>query len=111
MKYHFSRAGVILEDGEEIPPWMGTAITIQFQPKGKLLAASGEFVLTSEELEPVVEALTQNRITVTAIHHRLVHENPRLFFLDFWALDVPKDVVGGLKAALKEVDLAPDQLP
>ncbi len=111
LKYHFARADAIEEDGEEIPPLMGTAITIQFQQKGKLLAAAGEFVLTTDELEPVMEALSQNRITVTAIHHRLVQESPRLFFLDFWALDVPKDVAGGLKAALKEVDLVPDQLP
>ena len=59
-----------------VPASMGSAIGINFQPTGGGKAAiTGDFVLGSE-LEPVIKALRDNGIEVTAIHNHMVDEQP-----------------------------------
>ena len=67
---------------------MGTAIGINFQPTGAGKAAiTGDFVALSSELNPLINALRDNGIEVTAIHNHMVGEEPRAFFVHFWAND------------------------
>ncbi|HEV8430329.1 MAG TPA: DUF1259 domain-containing protein [Pyrinomonadaceae bacterium] len=71
-----------------IPPAMGLAPAINFQPTGAGKAAiTGDFVLLASELAPVMKALRENGIEVTAVHSHMLTENPRLFFMHFWAND------------------------
>ncbi len=57
-------------------------------------------MLTGNEVNPVVQALLQNGIEVTAIHSHMLDEQPRLFFLHFWANDDAVKLAKGLRAAL-----------
>jgi uncharacterized protein DUF1259 len=51
------RAEKITEHGMDVPPSMGVATGINFQPIGNGRAAiSGDFVLTSGEVNPVIRA-------------------------------------------------------
>ena len=80
--YQFSvpRKDPITEDGMPVPPAMGTAIAINFQPTGGGKAAiTGDFVVTAEEVNPMIRALRENGIEVTAIHSHMLDEQPRLF--------------------------------
>jgi uncharacterized protein DUF1259 len=80
---------------------MGVAIAINFQPTGGGKAAiTGDFVLTGDELNPVIKALRANGIDVTAVHSHMLDEEPRLFFLHFWAVDDASKLAQGLRAAL-----------
>ena len=80
---------------------MGVAQAINFQPTGSGKAAiTGDFVLTGDEVNPVVRALRSNGIDVTAIHSHMLDEQPRLFFLHFWAVDDALKLASGLRAAL-----------
>ena len=36
-------------------------------------------------MNPVIRALSQNDIEVTALHHHMPNDEPRLFFMHFWA--------------------------
>ena len=85
----------------EIPPAMGVATMIHIQPteNGKV-ATTGDFVLTAEEVNPVVRTLRKNGIEVTAIHNHMLTENPRLFFLHFWAIESPFKLANALREAL-----------
>ena len=95
------RAETITSDGFEIPPSMGLGTAINFQPTGGGKAAiTGDFVLIGTEVNPVIKALSDNRITVTSLHNHLLDENPRLFFMHFWANDDAVTLARGLKAAL-----------
>jgi len=97
------RRDPISEGGMEIAPVgpMGVAQAINFQPTGGGKAAiTGDFVLTGDEVNPVVKALLQNGIEVTAIHSHMLDEQPRLFFLHFWANDDAVKLAKGLRAAL-----------
>jgi hypothetical protein len=80
---------------------MGVAIAINFQPTGGGKAAiTGDFVLTSDEVNPVIKALRANGIEVTALHSHMLDEQPRLFFMHFWAVDDALKLARGLRAAL-----------
>jgi hypothetical protein len=80
---------------------MGVAIAINFQPTGAGKAAiTGDFVLTTDEVNPVIKALRTNGIEVTAIHSHMLTEQPRLIFMHFWANDDAVKLANGLRAAL-----------
>jgi hypothetical protein len=90
--YQFSiqRADSIKMDGMAVPGAMGTAIGINFQPTGGGKAAiTGDFVALASELNPLIKALRDNRIEVTAIHNHMVGEEPRAFFIHFWPTTTP----------------------
>jgi hypothetical protein len=83
------------------PGPMGVATAISFQPTGSAKAAiTGDFVLTIEEVNPVIKALRSNGIDVTAVHSHMLNERPRLIFLHFWANDDASKLARGLRAAL-----------
>src|SRR3981081_2601764 len=80
---------------------MGVAIAINFQPTGGGKAAiTGDFVLTDDEVNSVIKALRANGIDVTAVHSHMLDEQPRLFFLHFWANEDALKLARGLRAAL-----------
>jgi hypothetical protein len=97
------RRDPIKEEGMEIAPVgpMGLATGINFQPTGGGKAAiTGDFVMIGEEVNPVISALRSNGIEVTALHSHMIGEQPRLFFMHFWANDDALKLAKGLRAAL-----------
>jgi hypothetical protein len=101
------RAGTIADAGMAVPDAMGTAEAINFQPTGDGKAAiAGDFVLTANEVNPVLRILRDNGIEVTALHNHMLNDEPRLFFMHFWANDELAKLAAGLRAALDKIDLA-----
>jgi Domain of Unknown Function (DUF1259) len=107
--YQFTipRAETIMDSGMAVPVSMGTAIAINFQPTGNGKAAiTGDFVLIGSEVNPVLRALRENGIEVTAVHNHMLDDQPRLFFMHFWANDDAAKLAHGLRAALDKINLA-----
>lgn len=101
------RAETITDMGTEIPPSMGTATSINFQPTGNGRAAiTGDFVLIGSEVNPVIRALRDHGIQVTAVHSHMLTESPRLFFMHYWANDNAVNLAKGLRAALDKTNSA-----
>jgi hypothetical protein len=97
----FPRPERILEGGTPVPASMGLATAINFQPTGAGRAvATGDFVLRAEEVAPVMKALREAGIAVTALHNHLGDEQPRLFFLHFWGNGETLALARGLRTAL-----------
>lgn len=97
------RREAITESGATLAPAgpLGLAIGINFQPTGNGKAAiTGDFVLTEKEVNPVLRTLRQNGIEVTALHSHMLDEQPRLFFMHFWANDDAAKLARGLRAAI-----------
>jgi Domain of Unknown Function (DUF1259) len=97
------RRDPVTEGGMQIAPAgpMGVATAINFQPTGGGKAAiTGDFVLTGDEVNPVIKALRENGIEVTAVHSHMLTEQPRLIFMHFWANDDAIKLAKGLRAAL-----------
>jgi Domain of Unknown Function (DUF1259) len=90
---------------------MGTGTMINFQPTGGGKAAiTGDFVVTSDEVDPLIRALRDNGIEVTAIHSHMLDEQPRLFFVHFWANNDAKTLAKGIQAALKKIAITRSHL-
>jgi len=77
----------------------GTPINIQIVNAGRAVA-TGDFSITGDRVTPVLSALTANGITATALHSHLIGEEPKIYYMHFWADGQLGDVLRGLRAAL-----------
>jgi hypothetical protein len=102
-QFGIPRRDSITESGMSLDPAapLGLATGVNFQPTGDGKAAiTGDFVLTPTEVNPVIRALRANGIEVTALHSHMLNEQPRLFFMHFWANDEALKLAKGVRAAL-----------
>ena len=91
----------------DVPEAMGSGQVINFQPTGGGKAAiTGDLVLTAGEVDPVLRALRANGIEVTALHNHMLDDEPRLFFMHFWANDDARKLATGMRAALAHIKVA-----
>jgi hypothetical protein len=107
--YQFSipRGDVIRMEGMTLSPAMGTAIALNFEPTGAgKAAASGDFVAHAGEVQPLLKALRANGIEVTALHNHMLGEEPRAFFVHFWANQDAVKLAQGLRAGLDVLNIA-----
>jgi hypothetical protein len=101
------RAETIKDGDMEVPVAMGSAEAINFQPTGGgKVAITGDLVLTGAEVNPALRALRANGIEVTALHNHMLDDQPRLFFMHFWAHDDAAKLAKGLRDALDKINVA-----
>jgi hypothetical protein len=106
LQYSVARKDQITSGGMAVPPAMGTATAINFQPTGPGHAAiTGDFVLVAGEVNPVIRALRGHGIEVTAVHNHMLNDEPRIFFMHFWANGDANALAAGLAAALKQTNV------
>ena len=106
-QFSIPRDDTISDGGMPVPPAMGTAIAVNFQPTGDGKAAiTGDFVLLAAEVNPVLKALREHGIEVTAVHNHMLDDTPRTFFVHFWANDDAQKLGQGIRAALDKVNVA-----
>ena len=106
--YQFAvpRRDPVTESGMVLAPVgpLGVATAIGFQPTGSGHAAiTGDFVMIASEVNPVIKALRSGGIEVTALHSHMLDEQPRLFFMHFWANDDAIKLAKTLRTALDEM--------
>lgn len=102
-QFNVPRRDPVTEQGMQLSPVgpLGIATAVNFQPTGGGKAAiTGDFVLTGDEVNPVIKALRSHGIAVTALHSHMLDEQPRLFFMHFWANDDAIKLASGVRAAL-----------
>jgi hypothetical protein len=86
---------------------LGGANAVNFQPTGNGKAAiTGDFLVTGNEVNPLIRALRAGDIEVTAIHSHMLDEEPRMFFIHFWANDDAVKLAHGVRAALDKTAVA-----
>jgi hypothetical protein len=104
LSYGVARSDQITMKGMTVAPAAGVAqaINLQAADSGQV-ATTGDFVLTAAEVNPVLSELRAHNIYVTALHSHMLTEEPRLFFMHFWAVGDPQTVGAGIKAALGRV--------
>jgi hypothetical protein len=105
-QYNFLRAEQVMANEMPTPATMGTATAINFQPTGGGKAAiSGDFVMIAKEIDPVMRALRGAGIEITALHNHMTNDEPRLFFMHFWANQDAQVLARGLRAALDSMNI------
>lgn len=91
--------------GMKLPASMGTSTILHLQPLGNGRAAvSGDLVLAAPEVDPVSRVLAANAIELTSIHSHMLDEEPRLFFLHFWASGDTLKLAHALGTALEKTN-------
>jgi hypothetical protein len=104
--YQFSipRAEAVRDEGMAVPEAMGSANAINFQGTGGGKAAiTGDLVLIASEVNPVLHALGENGIEVTAVHNHMLDDEPHVFFMHFWAHDDAVKLAKGMRSALDKI--------
>ena len=93
--------GTVTMDGRTLTPALayGTPINVQALEDGRLVA-TGDFSITGDKVAPVLSALTAHGITATALHSHLIGEEPKVYYMHFWADGPLAEVLRGLRAAL-----------
>ena len=101
------RRDPVMESGMQVNTPLGGANAINFQPTGNGKAAiTGDFLVTGNEVNPLIRALRAGDIEVTAIHSHMLDEQPRMFFIHFWANDDAMKLARGVRAALEKTAIA-----
>jgi hypothetical protein len=108
VEYAFPRAEKLTMHGQEMPSTeaLETApeVKLQMLEDGRAVTY-GEMILTVDEVDPVFRALTENGMTVNAVHNHMIYEEPRLFFMHWWGVGQPIDLAQGLQAALGHMNV------
>jgi len=96
-----------VESGMQVTGPLGGANAVNFQPTGNGKAAiTGDFLVTGNEVNPLIRALRAGDIEVTAIHSHMLDEQPRLFFIHFWANDDALKLARNIRTALETTAIA-----
>ena len=99
-----------MESGMHVNGPLGGANAINFQPTGNGKAAiTGDFLVTGNEVNPLIRALRAGDIEVTAIHSHMLDEQPRMFFIHFWANDDAQKLARSVRTALETTAIAETQ--
>jgi hypothetical protein len=105
LQFGIPRAEAIRDGGMEVPAVMGLGTAINFQPIGGGKAIiTGDFVMLGSEVNAVIKALRDNGIEAVSLHNHLLADEPRLFFMHFWANDDAVKLARGLRAALDKTN-------
>lgn len=86
--------------GVKIGGSMGLTTWAAFSGTDELAAVDGDFIMTAEEVQPVLRALRKADIHIVALHNHMVGEKPVFYFTHFWGKGSPEQLARGLKSAL-----------
>jgi hypothetical protein len=97
----FGRSDIkVSVDGEPMPTALGFGGWIAWKDMGKDAMVMGDLVLLEKEVNPVISALEEANIQVTALHNHFFYEQPRIMFMHVGGMGDPLKMAQGIKNAL-----------
>jgi hypothetical protein len=82
-----------------------TASEVVFQQLGDgRVANTGELFISPGEVEPVVRALDENGLHVTALHNHMIEDQPRMYWVHWYATGDAATLAKGVAAALSHMN-------
>jgi hypothetical protein len=79
---------------------MGLTTWAAFSGSDELAAVDGDFIMTAQEVQPVLRALRKGGIHVVALHNHMIGEQPAFYFTHFWGKGPTRELAGALREAL-----------
>ncbi|MFF3510397.1 DUF1259 domain-containing protein [Streptomyces sp. NPDC002573] len=105
-KFSIPRQDAVTDGTHILPPALGISTAVNFQPLGKRKAAiNGDFVMTADEVNKVIRALRRGGIDIVEIHNHMLNDQPRLFYLHFWATGDGTRLAKAIRQALDVTNL------
>jgi hypothetical protein len=86
--------------GTKVGGSMGLTTWAAFSGNDELAAVDGDFIMTAEEVQPVLRALRKANIHIVALHNHMVGEQPAFYFTHFWGKASSQELANGIKSAL-----------
>jgi azurin len=86
--------------GVKVTGSMGLTTWAAFSGSDELAAVDGDFIMTTQEVQPVLRALRKGGVHIVALHNHMIGEQPAFYFTHFWGKGKAADLAGAVKAAL-----------
>ena len=83
--------------GFQIEKEMGANTWAAFAESDENAVIDGDFVVTEDELQPVLKALHASKINIVAIHQHMTHEQPRMIFFHYWGRGSAKELAEAIR--------------
>jgi hypothetical protein len=97
LKFTFGRPATM--HGTKIDNAMGVNTWSAFAGSDDNAVIDGDFVVTEDELQPVLKSLVKQKIYIVAIHQHMTHEQPRMMFFHYWGRGKAKELAENIKSA------------
>ena len=88
---------------------MGLTTWAAFSGTDELAAVDGDFIMTANEVQPVLRALRNAGIHIVALHNHMIGEQPAFSFTHFWGKGSAEELAKGVKSALNAQKSAPSE--
>jgi rhodanese-related sulfurtransferase len=90
-------------DQWQMPPFMGLTSWAAFKAGMKEnTMVMGDLVLFQDEVNPVMSALFESGVEVTALHNHFFYDNPKVYFMHIGGEGSVEKLAQGVKAALSK---------
>src|SRR5262245_44617342 len=107
-KFTFARNEKVTMHHRVLGPTMGISTALNFQPTGGGRAAiNGDFVMTADEVQDVIKALRAGGIQIVELHNHALDDDPRLFYIHFWANEDAVVLAHALRQAVDQTAVHP----
>jgi Domain of Unknown Function (DUF1259) len=94
----------VVVDGWRMPPFMGLTSWASFEGGGKKDAmVMGDLVLFGDEVNPVMSALLDHGLQVTAVHNHFSFDEPRVYFMHIGGEGSAESLAKAVRAAFDAV--------
>jgi hypothetical protein len=97
-KFTWPRPGTM--HGESISGSMGLTTWAAFSGTDGLAAVDGDFIMTADEVQPVLHTLRAAGINIVSLHNHMIGEEPAFYFTHFWGKGAALELAKGIKATL-----------
>lgn len=95
----------VLINNVKIPPSAGVSSWMSFKKADGKAMVMGDLILTEEQVYPVMTAVLNNGLWITALHNHFLWETPRVMFMHIEGIGGLKELseaIGKVFAAMKE---------
>jgi hypothetical protein len=107
-KSTFVRRETVVDAHMVLPPGLGSTTAFNWQPLGGGRAAlSGDFAMIAGEVQSALVALRRAGVDLVELHNHGLWDEPRLFFVHFWAVGDAVRLARGLSVAVKATNVRP----
>ncbi|MFE1171352.1 DUF1259 domain-containing protein [Streptomyces sp. NPDC058773] len=104
----FVRRETITDGNLVLPPGLGSTSAFNFQPLGNGRAAiSGDCAMIASEVQDVLKALRRAGAELVELHNHGLTDEPRLFFVHFWAVGEAVRLARALRPAVDATNVVP----
>lgn len=86
--------------GHEIGGSMGLTTWAAFTGSDERASIDGDFIMTGEEVQPVLRALREGGLHVVALHNHMLDEQPGFYFTHYWGKGSAADLARAFRGAL-----------